>query len=95
MTAEPPPHGADPEDPVEILRVLPQRWHAQFLGEYEAAAEAAAHDVWRWRQIRELLRTWRLRAVAYSRPGFERSRQLAARARPEDLTPLPGRDDHQ
>ena len=31
----------DPDDPVEILRVLPERFREQFLNEYAAAAEAA------------------------------------------------------
>jgi len=33
MSAEP-VHEFDPDDPVEILRVLPARFHDQFLREY-------------------------------------------------------------
>lgn len=41
MSAQP-VHDPDPDDPVEILRVLPERFHDQFLAEYyEAAGEAA------------------------------------------------------
>ena len=36
MTAQP-VHGPDPDDPGEILRILPARWHEEFLGEYRAA----------------------------------------------------------
>jgi hypothetical protein len=35
----------DPGDPVEILRVLPERFHDQFLAEYYEAAGEAAHQV--------------------------------------------------
>jgi hypothetical protein len=36
MTA-PPVDDSDPDDPVEILRALPARFHEQFPAEYEAA----------------------------------------------------------
>ena len=54
--------------PAEILALLPQRCHEQFLGEYRAALEAA-HDVRRWRHLAGLLSRWRLRALAYSAAG--------------------------
>jgi uncharacterized protein DUF6247 len=79
----------DPDDPAEILRRLPSRWHAQFLTEYHAALDAA-HEVWRWQQLRGLLHRWRLRAIAYSDPEFEKSAQTARDADPDDLTLLPG-----
>jgi uncharacterized protein DUF6247 len=78
--------------PAEILALLPQRWHEQFLGEYRAAPEAA-HDVRQWRHLAEMLTRWRLRAVAYSDPGFEAPAQAARDVRPEDLAPLPGLAD--
>ena len=31
----------DPDDPVEIMRVLPVRYHEQFLADYDAAAASA------------------------------------------------------
>src|ERR1022692_2391881 len=37
MSAQP-VHEPDPDDPVEILRVLPERFHDQFLAEYYEAA---------------------------------------------------------
>jgi hypothetical protein len=60
----------DPDDPVEILRVLPERFHERFLAEYATAAEAARRPEG-YRQLHDLLRLWRLTAVAYSEPGFE------------------------
>src|ERR1700684_2499243 len=38
---------ADPDDPAEILRVLPERWHTQFAGEYHDALETA-RDMRHW-----------------------------------------------
>jgi hypothetical protein len=69
MTAQP-LHHDDPDDPVEILRVLPVKYHEQFRAEYEAAAEEARHPEG-YRQLHELLRLWRLTAVAVSDPGYE------------------------
>lgn len=60
----------DPDDPVEILSVLPARYHEQFLAEYDAAAISARRPG-EYRQLHRLLRLWRLRAVAYSDPEFE------------------------
>jgi hypothetical protein len=65
-----PVHEPDPDDPVEILRVLPDRLHEQFLAEYAAAAEAARRPEG-YRELVDLLRLWRLTAAAYSEPGFE------------------------
>ena len=59
----------DPDDPVETLRVLPERFREQFLNEY-AAAEAARRPEG-YRALHDLLRLWRLTATAYSEPGFE------------------------
>jgi hypothetical protein len=69
MNAQPVPEH-DPDDPVEILRVLPERLHTQFLAEYTAAAEDARR-VEGFRALHDLLRLWRLTAAAYSEPGFE------------------------
>ena len=60
----------DPDDPVETLRVLPERFREQFLNEYAAAAEAARKPEG-YRALHDLLRLWRLTAAAYSEPGFE------------------------
>jgi uncharacterized protein DUF6247 len=80
---------ADPDDPAEILRVLPERWHAQFAGEYHDALETA-QDMRHWAELRALLHRWRLRAAAYSDPGFEAAMQAGRDARREDMVPVPG-----
>jgi len=69
MAAQP-VHDYDPDDPIEILHVLPARFHEQFLVEYDAAA-AGARRPEQYRELHHLLRLWRLRAVAYSDPGYE------------------------
>jgi Family of unknown function (DUF6247) len=63
-------HEPDPDDPVEILRALPVRFHDQFLREYYGAAAGAARQVGGYRQLHDVLRLWRLTAVAQSDPGF-------------------------
>jgi hypothetical protein len=63
-------HVHDPDDPVEILRVLPGRFHEQFLAEYDAAV-ANARRPEHYHELRHLLRLWRLRAASYSDPGYE------------------------
>lgn len=69
MSAQP-VHAPDPDDPVEILRVLPQQFHGQFRAEYQAAVEAARR-IEGYRKLQDLLRLWRLTAAAYADPGFE------------------------
>ncbi len=59
-----------PDDPVEILHVLPARFHEQFLAEYEVAVDGARRPE-QYRQLHDLLRLWRLRAVAYAEAGYE------------------------
>jgi Family of unknown function (DUF6247) len=73
MTAQP-TDDYDPDDPVEILRVLPAAFHEQFLAEYDAAI-AGARKPEQYRQLHRLLRLWRLSAVAFSDPGYEARRQ--------------------
>lgn len=63
-------HEYDPDDPVEILRVLPGQFHEQFLAEYDAVVTAARRPE-RYHELHHLLRLWRLRAAAYSDPGYE------------------------
>lgn len=60
----------NPDDPVEILRVLPSQFHEQFLAEYDAAV-ADARRPEHYNELHHLLRLWRLRAAAYSDPGYE------------------------
>src|SRR5215470_17556677 len=60
----------DPDDPVEILSILPSQFHGQFLAEYDTAVTGARRPE-RYRHLHHLLRLWRLRAAAYSDPGYE------------------------
>jgi hypothetical protein len=83
MTAEflMPDGPRDPgEDPAAIFELLPPTHRSQFRAEYDQALDAA-HDLERFKQVRSLLRQWRLRAVAYSRPGYEEAVQDALRGR--------------
>ena len=68
MTAHP-VYDSDPDDPVEILHALPEEHHAQFRAEYAAALDEARRPE-QFHQLQELLRLWRLRAVAYASPGY-------------------------
>jgi hypothetical protein len=75
MTTEPAERpGPEPED---ILRRLPPQERERFLRDYRAALEAA-HEIWRYRQLQEVLRLWHLRASAYAQADFP---QRAAEAR--------------
>jgi hypothetical protein len=89
----------DPDDPVEILRALPSGFHEQFLAEYDAAV-AGARRPEQYRQLHHLLRLWRLRAVAYSDPGYAdrlAAMQESVRSGRRDGTPIedvvPGWDE--
>jgi Family of unknown function (DUF6247) len=62
-------HEYDPDDPVEILRILPSQFHDQFLAEYDAAVTGARRPE-HYHELHHVLRLWRLRAAAYSDPGF-------------------------
>lgn len=84
MSAQPVPE-PHPDDPVETLRVLPERFHDQFLTEYRAAVEQARRPE-QYRQLNELLRLWRLRALAYSDPDYD-DRLTAASHGTGDVAP--------
>jgi Family of unknown function (DUF6247) len=75
-------HDYDPDDPVEILRVLPDRYHEQFLAEYDAVAQVVRRPE-RYHELHRLLRLWRLRAITYSDPGFEANLRAAQDAERE------------
>ena len=68
MTASPAYH-PDPDDPIEILHLLPEEYHAQFRSEYAAAVDGARRPE-QFHRLQEMLRIWRLRAIAYSSPGY-------------------------
>ncbi|MGH3275722.1 MAG: DUF6247 family protein [Streptosporangiaceae bacterium] len=75
-----------PDDPAEILSVLPGDYHPQFVAEYAAAVDSARRPE-QFRQLQELLRLWRLRAVAYSSPGYEERLAAARGGRAADFAP--------
>jgi hypothetical protein len=85
-------------DPAQILRLLPPEWHEQFLAEYHQALEAA-NDVWRYQNLLDVLHLWHLRAVAYSKPGFDAALQAVHENKADDFTPaeriIPGWPDRQ
>lgn len=68
------------DDPAAIFELLPETHRSQFRAEYEQALEAA-RDLDRFKQVRTLLRQWRLRAIAYSRPGYQEAVQDALNGR--------------
>jgi Family of unknown function (DUF6247) len=72
-------HEYDPDDPVEILRVMPGQYHEQFLAEYDAVVTAARRPD-HYHELHPLLRLWRLRAAAYSDPGYESRLQATQEA---------------
>jgi hypothetical protein len=76
----------NPDDPVEILRLLPNEYHSQFLDDYYRALDAAqAPD--QFRALQEMLRLWRLRAVAYASPGYADRLEAARIGKGGDFTP--------
>jgi hypothetical protein len=68
VTAQPAYESA-PDDPVEIMRILPEEFHAQFRDEYAVAVEGARHPE-QYRRLQAMLRLWHLRALAYCDPGY-------------------------
>jgi len=68
------------DDPAAIFELLPPSHRGQFRAEYDQALDAA-HDLDRFKQMRNLLRRWRLRAMAYARPGYEEAVQDALQER--------------
>jgi len=84
MSAQPVQDNAD--DPVEILRLLPEEYHVQFFDDYDAAVEAARRPE-SFRELQQLLRLWRLRAEAYSSSGYDERLAAARRGDPADFAP--------
>jgi hypothetical protein len=83
MTARPeePSAPRDPgEHPAATYDPLPRPHREQFQAEYDQALDAA-HDLARFKQVRTLLQQWRLRAIAYARPGYEEAVQDALQSR--------------
>ncbi|MGH3389584.1 MAG: DUF6247 family protein [Actinomadura sp.] len=87
MTAEflEPVGPRDPgDDPAAIFEALPPQHRVQFRAEYDQALDAA-HDLARFKQVRSLLRQWRLRSIAYARPGYEEAVEDAIQGRAESF----------
>jgi alkylhydroperoxidase/carboxymuconolactone decarboxylase family protein YurZ len=61
--------GPGARDPETILRRLPEAERESFLREYRAALDAA-HELWRYRQLQEVLTRWNLVALTTSQPGY-------------------------
>lgn len=77
--------------------MLPGQWHQQFLTEYRGALDAA-HEVWRFQQLKDVLQLWSLRAVAFSNPRFEEAAQAVRENRVDEFIPadqVPGWTDRQ
>lgn len=85
MTAHP-AYDSDPDDPVEILHILPEEYHAQFRAEYAAAVDGARRPE-QFHQLQEMLRLWRLRAVAYTSPGYRERLRAAPEGHLADAVP--------
>ncbi|MGQ0466881.1 MAG: DUF6247 family protein [Sporichthyaceae bacterium] len=78
MTAQPAFDEPGPDDPAQILRILPAEFHAQFRSEYADAVEKARRPE-AYAALAELLRLWHLRALAYTDPEYA-DRLAAVRA---------------
>jgi Family of unknown function (DUF6247) len=89
VTAQPVHGEPGPDDPAEILRVLPPSYHASFLAEYTAAVESARRPE-QYRSLARLLRLWRLRAAAYADPGYVE--RLAATRAGDTAGDIPAED---
>lgn len=78
MTAQPIHQEPDPRDPEVILAKLPERVRGVFLEEYQVAVDAA-HKPVGYRKLQQMLQTWSVRAMAYSKPDFfDRAEQARA-----------------
>ncbi|WP_119728126.1 DUF6247 family protein [Thermomonospora amylolytica] len=76
MSAQP-VHYEDPQDPQVIMRDLPPRERETFLRQYRAAAQAAAADPAKYRDLQRLLHAYSLIVVATGRPGYYESLEEA------------------
>lgn len=73
-------------DPETILWELPSLERERFVQEYNSALDAA-HEVWRYKQLQEVLRLWSLRARAYAQPDFRQRAREAAINEPDRFVP--------
>ncbi|MBO0832507.1 MAG: hypothetical protein J2P29_11120 [Actinobacteria bacterium] len=79
----------DPDDPIEILQALPEEHHAQFRADYAAAVDGARRPE-HFHELQHMLRLWRLRAAAYSSPGYEGRLAAARDKHPADVSGITG-----
>lgn len=84
MSAEPLPADDGPDEPATILRTLPESLREQFLAEYTRALDQA-RDPAHYPALRDLLRMWRLHALAIADPGYA-ARLAAARSDAGDVS---------
>ena len=85
VTAQP---TEDSDDPLVILRDLPEREHEEFLRQYHQAVEAA-RDPAGYQHLRRLLHVWSLTAIAAGQPGYY---EELASARAGKVTTVPVAD---
>jgi hypothetical protein len=85
VSAEPLPVPPDPDDPAEILQALPESLHDQFLAEYEQALERAREPQC-YPVLRDVLRFWRLHALALAEPEYASRADAARRPREHDTS---------
>jgi hypothetical protein len=76
----------EPDDPHEILKVLPGQYHEWFLADYRGALRAA-YPAEGFLALTRLLRMWRLRAEQYADPSYQRSLAEARMARARNKRP--------
>lgn len=69
----------DPDDPHEILKVLPEQYHEWFLADYRGALRAA-YPAEGFLALTHMLHKWRLRAEQYADPTYQRSLAEAKKA---------------
>jgi len=71
----------EPDDPSEILKVLPEEYREWFLADYRRALRAA-YPAEGFLALQQMLRKWRLRAEQYSDPAYQKSVDEAKRPWP-------------
>lgn len=68
------------------MRRLPMEERDRFAHDYRSALDAA-HELWRYRQLQDVLRLWYLRAAAYAQPCFQQRAEEARGGKPERFVP--------
>lgn len=76
----------EPEDPSEILKVLPAEYRDWFLADYRGALRAA-YPGEGFLALQQMLRKWRLRAERYADQNHQREVDEAKRSWPEGEPP--------